>query len=172
MALYAHSLELSGKWSVVFKNWKSEQVREQLLQKGEGVTLMNKVVVHSAGGEIIKGYTGDFSRHKPSFLFSSEDGTIRINQTVQLKDLKAIFFVKSFDGNFLHKTRLYFENDLSYGKKVIVTFKDGEEFIGRVETMHSDPDDSGFFIFPLDPDSNTIRAFFLNSSIVGIQDYN
>lgn len=131
---------------------------------------MNKVVVHTTSGETIKGYTGDFSRQKPSFLLSSEDGSIRMNQTILLKDLKAIFFVKSFEGNFLHKTKLYFENDASYGKKIIVLFKDGEEFIGRVEAIHHDPDDSGFFIFPLDPDSNTIRAFFLNSAILGIQD--
>lgn len=132
---------------------------------------MNKIVVRTAAGEIIKGHSGDFSRHKPSFLLSSTDGAIRTNQIIELKDLKAIFFVKSFEGNFLHKRKLYFGNDDSYGQKIIVTFKDGEEFIGRVETMHSDPDDSGFFIFPLDSESNIIRAFFLNSAIAGIQIY-
>ncbi len=132
---------------------------------------MNKIVVRTTAGETIKGYSGDFSRHKPSFLLSSADGAIRINQTIELKDLKAVFFVKSFDGNFLHKTKLYFDTDASYGQKITVTFKDGEEFIGRVETMHSDPDDSGFFIFPLDSESNIIRAFFLNSAIAGIQIY-
>ncbi|MEA3266114.1 MAG: hypothetical protein U9P42_04135 [Candidatus Fermentibacteria bacterium] len=132
---------------------------------------MNKIVVRTKAGEIIKGYTGDFSRHKPSFLLSGTDGSIRINQKIELKDLKAVFFVKSFEGDFLHKKKLYFDRDDSYGRKVIVTFLDGEEFIGRVETMHSDPDDSGFFIFPLDSESNIIRAFFLNSAIAGIQVY-
>ncbi len=132
---------------------------------------MNKIVVRTIKGEIIKGHSGDFSQHKSSFLLSSTDGSIRINQTIELKDLKAIFFVKSFEGNFLHKTKLYFDSDESYGQKVIVTFLDGEEFIGRVETMHSDPADSGFFIFPLDSESNIIRAFFLNSAIAGIQIY-
>lgn len=130
---------------------------------------MNKVVVRTGKGEVLKGYTGDFSRNKPSFMLSSEDGAIKTNQIIELKDLKAVFFVKSFDGDFLHKKKLYFDTDVSYGKKVVVSFKDGEEFIGRVESMHSDPGDSGFFIFPLDPDSNIIRAFFLNNAIVGIQ---
>ncbi len=132
---------------------------------------MNKVVVRTLTGETIKGYTGDFSRHKPSFLLSSDDGSVRINQIIVLKELKAVFFVKAFDGNFLYKKKLYFDEDSSYGKRVVVKFKDGEEFIGRVETMHSDPEDFGFFIFPLDTDSNTIRAFFLNGSIESIQPY-
>lgn len=132
---------------------------------------MNKVVVRTSSGEVIKGYTGDFSRHKPSFLLSTDDGSVKINQNIDLKGLKAIFFVKSFDGNFLHKKKLYFEHDTSYGRKVTVIFKDGEEFIGRVETMHSDEKDSGFFIFPLDPDSNIIRAFIMNSAIISMKVY-
>ncbi|OPX28994.1 MAG: hypothetical protein B1H09_06980 [Gemmatimonadaceae bacterium 4484_173] len=132
---------------------------------------MNKVVVRTLKGETIKGYTGDFSRSKPSFLLSSDDGSVRINQIIRLKDLKAVFFVKAFDGNFLYKKKLYFDEDSSYGKRVVVKFKDGEEFIGRVETMHSDSEYSGFFIFPLDTDSNTIRAFILNGSIESIRLY-
>ncbi len=69
---------------------------------------MNKVVVRTLKGETIKGYTGDFSRSKPSFLLSSDDGSVRINQIIRLKDLKAVFFVKAFDGNFLYKKKLYF----------------------------------------------------------------
>lgn len=132
---------------------------------------MNRVVVRTTAGDTIKGYTGDFSRHKTSFLLSIEDGDVKINQIIQLKDLKAVFFVKTFEGNFLHKKQLYFDEDLSYGKKIIVIFQDGEKFMGRVEAMHSDPGDTGFFIFPLDKESNIIRAFFLNTAIVDIKDY-
>ena len=130
---------------------------------------MNKVVVHTIQGEVIKGFTGDFSKDKPSFLLSSEDGAIRINQIIKLENLKAVFFVKTFDGNFLHKTMHYFKSDDSYGKKVLVTFKDGEKFYGRVEAMHSDPEDTGFFIFPLDTRSNTVRAFLINSFVESVQ---
>jgi hypothetical protein len=132
---------------------------------------VNKVVVRTLTGETVKGYTGDFSRHKPSFLLSSDDGSVRMNQIILLKDLKAVFFVKDFEGNFLHRKKLLFDDDGSYGKRIVVKFKDGEEFVGRVETMHAEPDDTGFFIFPLDPDSNTIRAFFLNGSIQSISSY-
>jgi len=134
-----------------------------------GVIVMNKVVVHTASGEVIRGYTGDFSRHKPSFLLSSQEDNLRTNQIIQLKDLKAVFFVKTFEGNFLHRMVHDFDDSISYGKKVSVLFHDGEKFFGRVETLHSEPEQNGFFIFPLDPDSNTVRAFVLNSFIRSIQ---
>ncbi|MCK5785461.1 MAG: hypothetical protein KAH54_02760 [Candidatus Sabulitectum sp.] len=130
---------------------------------------MNKVVVHTIQGEVFKGFTGDFSKDKPAFLLSSEDGAIRVNQNIKLENLKAIFFVKTFDGDFLHKTMHYFKSDDAYGKKVLVTFKDGEKFYGRVEAMHSDPEDTGFFIFPLDTSSNTIRAFVINGFVKSVQ---
>ena len=135
---------------------------------------MNKVVVRTTGGDLYKGYTGDFSRKKPSFLLSSNDGTVRINQIIELKDLKAVFFVKSLEGNFFSRDKtpeIENTNSTSYGQKVIVSFKDGEEFLGRIESRHSDPADSGFFIFPQDPESNIIRAFVLNDAILGIQTY-
>lgn len=127
---------------------------------------MNKVVVHTIQGEIIKGYTGDFSRSKKSFHLASQDNEITINQIIELSTLKAVFFVKSFQGNFLHKTLHTFDDAAGYGRKVMVKFKDGERFYGRVEVMR--PEDSGFFIFPLDTDSNTIRAFVMKEFIVDI----
>jgi hypothetical protein len=130
---------------------------------------MNKVVVHTALGEVIKGYTGDFASHKPSFLLSSEEGKLRMNQIIELKTLKAVFFVKTFDGNFLHRMVHDFEDITCYGKKVAVVFQDGEKLFGRVETLHYDPEHSGFFLFPLDPNSNTIRVFVLNSFIVSVE---
>lgn len=127
---------------------------------------MNKVVVHTVDGEVIKGFTADFSRERPTFLLSTEEDNVRINQTIELNRLKAVFFVKSFSGNFLHKTLHTFDDAGCYGKKVMVKFKDGERFYGRVEVLR--PDDSGFFIYPLDEESNTIRAFVIKDFVVDI----
>lgn len=128
---------------------------------------MNKVVAHTVQGEVIKGYTADFSKDRPFFLLSTEQDNLRINQQIQLKDLKAVFFVKSFEGNFLHKTLHTFHDISGYGKKVMVKFQDGERFYGRVEVLS--PDDPGFFIYPLDEMSNTIRAFVLKDFIADIR---
>ena len=127
---------------------------------------MNKVVAHTVDGEVIKGYTGDFSKDKEVFHLSSEDNNLRINQTIELSNLKAVFFVKSFQGNFLHKTLHTFDEIEGYGKRVMVKFMDGERFYGRVEVLR--PHDKGFFIFPLDTESNTIRAFVMQNFIEDI----
>ncbi len=128
---------------------------------------MNKVVVHTVRAEILKGYTADFSKDRPGFLLSTEEDGVRINQKIELKDLKAVFFVKSFEGNFLHKTLHTFDDLSGYGKKVLVKFRDGERFYGRVEVLK--PEDQGFFIYPLDTESNTIRAFVLKDFISDIR---
>lgn len=128
---------------------------------------MNKVVVHTVKGEILKGYTADFSKDRPGFLLTTEEDNIRINQTIELTDLKAVFFVRSFEGNFLHKTLHTFDDLMGYGKKVMLKFRDGERFYGRVEVLR--PEDPGFFIYPLDNDSNTIRAFVLKDFIADIR---
>ncbi len=49
----------------------------------------------------------------------------------------------------------------------MVKFQDGERFYGRVEVLS--PDDLGFFIYPLDEMSNTIRAFVLKDFISDIR---
>ena len=128
---------------------------------------MNKVVVHTAAGEILKGFTADFSSRRSSFLLSTEEDGIRMNQTIELSDLKAVFFVKSFQGNFLHKTLHTFDDEPAYGKKVMLKFRDGERFYGRVEVLR--PEDPGFFIYPLDKASNTIRAFVIKDFITDIR---
>jgi len=127
---------------------------------------MNKVVVHTAEGEIVKGFTADFSKDRPTFLLSSKEEGATVNQTIEIRKLKALFFVRSFEGNFLHKTLHTFDETGGYGKKVMIKFKDGERFYGRVEVLR--PNDQGFFIFPLDSASNTIRAFVIKDFIVDV----
>jgi hypothetical protein len=127
---------------------------------------MNKVVVHTGSGEIIRGYTGDFSGSKPFFTLSTTEENISTNQKIPLNGLKAVFFVRSFQGNFLHKTLHTFADSPGYGRRVMLKFRDGERFYGRVEVMRQE--DPGFFIHPLDGDSNTVRAFVLRDFIESV----
>ena len=81
-----------------------------------------------------------------------------------LKDLKAIFFVQDFEGNAQYSERKsYGEGEKAQGRKVEVTFADGEVLVGS--TMGYDPNRPGFFIFPADPKSNNIRVFAVSSSV-------
>jgi hypothetical protein len=87
-------------------------------------------------------------------------------EEINLDILKAVFFVKDFQGNRTHKDSHDFSKAPSFGKHIIITFYDGEKFYGTSETIHRDR--LGFFIFPIDPDANTIRAFVINSFIESV----
>jgi hypothetical protein len=128
---------------------------------------MNKLVVHTAVGRIVKGQATDFSPMKDSFHLQSIDPPGKTME-VFLTNLKAIFFVKDFYGNPAYEEKKDFSNAPSYGKRVKIIFQDGEVFYGISDAIHRNR--VGFFIFPADPDANTIRAFVLNDSIAMIEE--
>lgn len=81
-----------------------------------------------------------------------------------MKELKAIFFVKDFDGNYTYDERKkYFEGEKPSGRKIEVTFRDGEVLVGT--TLGYDPNRPGFFVFPADPKSNNLRVFAVSSAV-------
>jgi hypothetical protein len=80
-----------------------------------------------------------------------------------MKDLKAIFMVRDFIGDPLYQERKkYIEGEKPSGKKVEVTFKDGEVLVGS--TLGYDPKRQGFFVFPADPRANNIRVYVVSSA--------
>ena len=127
---------------------------------------MNKVVVHFADGSIQKGQTSDFSINRTSFhLAAMDDQETRI---VDIHELKAVFFVKDFEGDPEHPDMKDFDDSQpGYIKKYRVLFRDGEEFEGTCVGYH--PDKIGFFLTPSDPDCNTIRAFVNNEFVIKIE---
>ena len=126
---------------------------------------MNKIVVHWQNGEITKGHSTDFSSSGTIFHLKSMTDPLCVEK-IRLEDLKAVFFVKDFRGDFLHADSYDFGKAPVSGKHIIITFSDGERFYGTSETIHKDR--PGFFIFPIDPEANTIRAFVINSFIENI----
>ena len=56
----------------------------------------NKVIARFKDGTLIKGNTSDFFPNKARFHITCMDGKI---EKVSLEDLKAVFFVKDFEGN-------------------------------------------------------------------------
>jgi hypothetical protein len=83
---------------------------------------------------------------------------------VQVKDLKGVFFVRDFTGNPQYKERKIFPEGIQIsGKKVEVTFKDGEIMVGS--TLGYDPKRPGFFFFPSDPDWNLIRVYVVSQAV-------
>jgi len=121
--------------------------------------MINKIVIHFFDGKINKGTTADFFPDKESFHINDKDSN-RVYE-VNLKELKAVFFVKSFEGNPIYVEKLIVER-VGLGKRIRVRFKDGETMIGY--TQGYAPNKMGFNFFPSDPDSNNEKAFIVNNA--------
>jgi hypothetical protein len=129
------------------------------------VGIENKVVARFRDGKIIKGFTNDFFPNKDLFHISSTERGKDLTE-VRVADLKALFFVKSFEGKKDH--RKYDHPDVveklskTAGMKLKIVFADGEQMLAL--TQGYDPNRTGFFIFSPDPESNFERAFVLKQA--------
>jgi hypothetical protein len=128
----------------------------------------NKVVVHSLGGKLLKGTTQDFFPNRPLFHVLPNDGKNGIE--VKTKQLKAVFFVKDFEGSRQRRDVRGFINgpgETAQGKKLAVRFKDGELLCGY--SLSYSPDRDGFFMFPADAGSNNLRIYVITASCAEIK---
>jgi len=122
----------------------------------------NRVVVAYLDGRRLKGYVFDFSALKDWFNVLPADKPLQDHGfRVLMKDLKAVFFVKDFRGNFDYHDKPIVDEHI-HGRKIEVTFMDGETILGKTEGYN--PQKLGFFMMPGDPASNNIRIFVVNKS--------
>jgi hypothetical protein len=128
-----------------------------------------KIVVRYTDGRTMKGHTQDFAPNKPQFhLFPVVSGPSVEAVMVLVKELKAVFFVKDFQGNPEYNEQKQFaEGGRPSGRKVEVTFTDGEVLVGS--TMGYDPQRPGFFLFPADPETNNLRVFVISAAVSKIR---
>ena len=112
-----------------------------------------------------KGYSQDFFPNKPSFRISENSGGVPGDLVeVRVNELKAVFFVKTFEGDPNYKERKTFlSEDKASGRKVEVTFFDDEVMQGSV--LGYNPNQAGFFLFPIDSAGNNIRIFVVNEAV-------
>lgn len=123
----------------------------------------SKVVVACMDGERLKGYVFNFSAMRESFrLFPEAASSQSAGSDLELRNVKAIFFVKHFVGNPERKDR-YDWNDGTHGRKLEVTCKDGEKILGTTEAYNRQK--LGFFMFPADRESNNTRIFIVNANV-------
>jgi hypothetical protein len=122
----------------------------------------NKVVLRFKDGMIIKGNTNDFFPNKLRFHLNCLDGKI---EEIDIETLKAIFFVKDFEGNKDYQKK-YKDTIHGAGRKIEVEFADGESITGYA--LGYSPDRHGFFITPADLSSNNVRIFVVKSATVNI----
>ena len=122
-----------------------------------------KIVVRYSDGQILKGYTHDFSPARQQFsLWPSLNAAPHERVIVPLARLKGVFFVRDFAGNPGYVERVE-SSDPQHGRRIEVTLVDDEVIVGR--TLSYRPDGHGFFVIPADPLANNIRVFVVASSV-------
>ncbi len=131
----------------------------------------NKVVARFRDGKILKGYTHDFFPNKESFHLTADEGSGSGKVLeIKLTDLKALFFVKSLGGDKDYRELKEFadagESKLQ-GIKIRVEFFDGEVLSGL--SLGYNKNKPGFFIIPVDSDSNNERIYVVASSLTSVQ---
>ena len=124
----------------------------------------NKVVVRFRDGRMVKGYTHDFHPNRETFHVTEVLDTGSVIE-VPISLLKAIFFVRTYEGNKYHQSahEIAVETLNSIpGLKMKVAFYDGEVMYGSTH-MYT-PERKGFFIFPADKEGNNERVFVIRES--------
>jgi hypothetical protein len=119
------------------------------------------IVAHLKSGKLLKGYTDDFVPARETFRLRSAYGGDRENTyEVRTDDLKALFFVKTLEGNkhYVEKKRF---DDIDTrnlrGIKVKAEFADGEVIRGT--SFDYGKNSNGFYIIPVDPQSNNEKIY-------------
>jgi hypothetical protein len=118
---------------------------------------MNQIVARFQDGRLMKGFTTDFLPTKDRFHMTLEEhGAAAKPVEVRVAELKAVFFVKSFEGDPQHK-RSNEPNQGGPGRRLRIVFKDGEVVVGT--TQGYDRSRPGFFVIPVDATGNNERCF-------------
>jgi hypothetical protein len=122
-----------------------------------------KIVVRYVEGQMLKGYTQDFSATRPQFsLWPAITAAAHQRVIVPLARLKGVFFVRDFAGNPGY-VECSDTTGPQHGLRFEVTLVDDEVIVGR--TLSYRHDGHGFFVFPADPLANNIRIFVVATSV-------
>jgi hypothetical protein len=126
-----------------------------------------KVVLRFADGTILKGYVRHLDPHRPTFRFQVDaEGTFF--HEMQVDGLKALFLVKSFEGDPNYRERNeYVEGNMLCKSKAEVTFRDGEIMTGWIVGYH--PEQPGFFLRPADSQGNNILVLAGSSAVKSLR---
>ena len=117
--------------------------------------MANQVVARFTDGRTLKGTCLDIAPERPKCHVRTVEGEM---VPVLLRDLKALFIVKSVDGDAKHvegRDIAPVDARLRGTKLIEVSFHDGEKIVGL--TTRYPPLAPFFFVVPVDTDSNNQR---------------
>ncbi|MDP2157895.1 MAG: hypothetical protein Q8K68_09335 [Nitrospirota bacterium] len=127
-----------------------------------------KVVLRFLDGAILKGHIRDFSEMSDELAFQ-EPGSDAV-RVIKNDLLKAIFFVRTFEGNSQYSEKKSYGIRKPRGHRTFIKFIDGEDLVGFLEgelpwkkgfflSRNTINDLKGFFVLPADEGSNNVRIF-------------
>jgi len=129
-----------------------------------------RVILRFVDGKMLKGFIRDL-KIAEEYLYLEDESNHQ--HKVRLKELKAIFFVRKFEGERNHLEKKSFTGTRPGSKRVFVKFKDGETIMGNMEG--DIPWEKGFFlesmkekaftIVPVDEDSNNTKILVVTTSV-------
>jgi hypothetical protein len=123
-----------------------------------------KIVVRYREGRLLKGYTHDFHPMRAQFsLWPSINAAPNERIVIPLSHLKAVFFVRDFNGDPGYVDRQVFDGAHAGGRRLEVMFADGEVMVGS--TLSYRHDGVGFFLTPADRRVNNRRVFVVASAL-------
>ena len=125
--------------------------------------MVNSIVARYIDGRTIKGTSLDVAQDRSNCHVRTAEGAM---VEVEFTDLKALFFVKSLDGNAKHvegNTVAPTDPRLRGAKLVEVKFQDGEAIVGL--SMRWPPNKPFFFLVPVDSKSNNIRILVNHAQV-------
>lgn len=128
--------------------------------------MSNKIVARYRDGRTVKGMSLDIDPARPSCHVRTPEGK---TVDVQFRDLKALFFVRSLEGDAAHdESRTPDPQDpRRRGSQLVsLTFEDGEAMVGL--TIRYPPNRAYFFLLPVDPQSNNIRMLVNRDAVAAM----
>jgi hypothetical protein len=129
---------------------------------------MNKVVARFKDGRVLKGVALDLDPNKPFFHLRPPEGGKP--QDIRLDDLKAVFFVRSFEGDSARDEDRTPDPEDPRGRgatTMSLTFEDGEVVVGM--SIRYPPNKPFFYIVPVDARSNNIRVLINQSAVKSME---
>lgn len=132
-----------------------------------------KVVCRFADGRTVKGYLQDFNPEMPELIV--RDGAEGKGLAVSMDELKAVFFVRTFEGDNRYREKKSYGTGRAKGTRVFIKFKDGESLVGFLEgavpwkrgffLSRSEMSQQGFFLLPVDEGANNVKVFVVAAAV-------
>jgi hypothetical protein len=129
-----------------------------------------KVILRFIDGKMLKGYIRDL-KIAEEYLYLEDESSHQLK--VRLKELKAIFYVKKFEGERGHQEKKAAAGIRPGAKRVFVKFKDGETIMGNMESdipwqegrFFESMKEKAFTIIPVDEGSNNTRILVVTTAV-------